>query len=181
MDGLKIQEYINKQIALWKKDKEIFAILSHSEKKKNEKNKKTNDRRNELRSENGKKTKRWSKGKYHDSGVTNNIYLKDIFLLKDRINKKLEEAMKNWNIIDLFRSYWVEIRETYNNYRWLCPFHKENTPSFSISKTKLIAKCFGCGKWYQLITMLFVLKFWEETTKKRWRFEKLEEDIDRFL
>lgn len=36
----------------------------------------------------------------------------------------------------------------------LCPFHKENTPSFSISQSKQIFKCFGCGVGGNCITLV---------------------------
>lgn len=36
----------------------------------------------------------------------------------------------------------------------LCPFHKEKTPSFSISSTKQIWKCFGCNKGGDVISLV---------------------------
>ena len=40
----------------------------------------------------------------------------------------------------------VQLKKRGANYVGLCPFHNEKTPSFSVSESKGIFKCFGCGK-----------------------------------
>lgn len=40
------------------------------------------------------------------------------------------------------------------NYKCLCPFHKETTPSFSVSPSKNIFYCFGCNKKGDVITLV---------------------------
>lgn len=40
----------------------------------------------------------------------------------------------------------VTLKKDGSNYKGLCPFHNEKTPSFTVSDTKGIYKCFGCGK-----------------------------------
>lgn len=39
----------------------------------------------------------------------------------------------------------VELKKTGANYKGLCPFHQDNNPSFVVSPTKNICKCFVCG------------------------------------
>lgn len=43
-------------------------------------------------------------------------------------------------------SEFVTLRKRGANYWGVCPFHNEKTPSFSVSPSKGIFKCFGCGK-----------------------------------
>ena len=43
-------------------------------------------------------------------------------------------------------SNYIELKRAGANYKALCPFHNEKTPSFSVNPAKGIFKCFGCGK-----------------------------------
>ena len=40
----------------------------------------------------------------------------------------------------------VSLRKSGANFKGLCPFHDEKTPSFMVSPAKQICKCFSCGK-----------------------------------
>jgi DNA primase len=57
----------------------------------------------------------------------------------------IEEVYRTVNIYDIVSKY-ITLQKTGSNYRALCPFHSEKTPSFFISPSKNIFKCFGCGK-----------------------------------
>ena len=48
-------------------------------------------------------------------------------------------------ILDIVNRY-VSTKKAWVNYKWLCPFHNEKSPSFVISPNKNIAHCFSCGK-----------------------------------
>lgn len=55
------------------------------------------------------------------------------------------ETIKNRiNIVEVVSEH-VMLKKTGRNYSGLCPFHKEKTPSFTVSEEKQIYYCFGCG------------------------------------
>jgi DNA primase len=56
----------------------------------------------------------------------------------------LEEITAKTDIVDVVSSY-VPLKKTGNRYTGLCPFHREKTPSFSVSADKQLFHCFGCG------------------------------------
>ena len=49
------------------------------------------------------------------------------------------------DVTDVIGKY-VKLTPKGNNHQGNCPFHKEKTPSFSVSPSKGMYKCFGCGK-----------------------------------
>jgi len=57
----------------------------------------------------------------------------------------LEEIRSRLDIVDLVSQY-VQLKKVGSNYKGLCPFHNEKTPSFIVSPDKGIAYCFGCHK-----------------------------------
>ena len=57
----------------------------------------------------------------------------------------IREVMDRTDVIDVVGEF-VKLRRRGSNYLGLCPFHGEKTPSFTVSQSKGIYKCFGCGK-----------------------------------
>ena len=56
---------------------------------------------------------------------------------------KIFDAVRIEEVIGDFVS---DLKKKGVNYMACCPFHDEKTPSFSVSPSKGIYKCFGCGK-----------------------------------
>lgn len=56
----------------------------------------------------------------------------------------IEEIRRSVDILDVIGEY-VQLKKQGRNYIGLCPFHGENTPSFSVSPDKQLYHCFGCG------------------------------------
>jgi DNA primase len=58
--------------------------------------------------------------------------------------EKVNEIRQAVEIVDVIGDY-VQLKKQGRNYFGLCPFHGENSPSFSVSPDKQIYHCFGCG------------------------------------
>lgn len=75
-----------------------------------------------------------------------------MYIINDNV---LDEIRDRADIVDLIGEY-VDLKKSGSNYMGLCPFHSEKTPSFSVSPSKSIFKCFGCGVGGDVIT--FIMK-----------------------
>ncbi len=73
----------------------------------------------------------------HQSPVSNHQEL-----ITQKSKQEILEAAKIEDIVEDF----VNLKRRGVNYIGLCPFHNEKTPSFTVSPSKNICKCFGCGK-----------------------------------
>ena len=58
---------------------------------------------------------------------------------------QVEEIKGKTDIVELIQEY-VPLKRAGRNYKGLCPFHGEKTPSFMVNPELQIFKCFGCGE-----------------------------------
>ncbi len=65
----------------------------------------------------------------------------------------LDEVLERVNILDVVSQY-VKLRKTGKDFSGLCPFHKEKTPSFTVSTEKQIYYCFGCHEGGNVVNFL---------------------------
>ena len=56
----------------------------------------------------------------------------------------IDQVLSSTDIVELIKER-VNLTKNGNNYKGLCPFHNEKTPSFNVSSTKQFYHCFGCG------------------------------------
>ena len=65
----------------------------------------------------------------------------------------IERVLSAANIVEVISDY-VTLKRHGANYQACCPFHNEKTPSFVVSPSKGLFKCFGCGKAGNAITFV---------------------------
>ena len=65
----------------------------------------------------------------------------------------IEEVRSRNNIVDVISGY-VRLKKSGSTYFGLCPFHNEKTPSFSVTPSKQMYYCFGCGAGGNVFTFL---------------------------
>ncbi|MDE2927431.1 MAG: DNA primase [Acidobacteriota bacterium] len=72
----------------------------------------------------------------------------------DRI---VEQIRNSINIVDLIGGY-LPLKKQGQNHSALCPFHAEKTPSFLVSESKQIFKCFGCGSGGDIFKFIMLME-----------------------
>ena len=88
----------------------------------------------------------------------------------------IDKIMDATNIVDVVGEF-VTLRKAGVNYKGLCPFHDDTTPSFMVSPSKQICKCFACGEGGTAIN--FLMKHEQITYPEalRWLAKKYNIDI----
>ena len=80
-----------------------------------------------------------------------NYYRKEITIFVEKKKKgmidqaTIDRIMAATDIVEVVSDF-VSLRKRGANYWGLCPFHDDKTPSFSVSQSKGVCKCFSCGK-----------------------------------
>lgn len=70
----------------------------------------------------------------------------------------LDELIARNDIVDVVSDYVPLTKKSGSNMFGLCPFHSEKTPSFSVSPSKQIYHCFGCGKGGSVINFIMEIE-----------------------
>ena len=83
----------------------------------------------------------------------------------------IQQILSRIDIIDVIGGF-VKLKKRGTNYLGLCPFHNERTPSFTVSPSKEIYKCFGCGKSGNTISFLMEHEKYSYVDSLRWLANK---------
>ena len=67
--------------------------------------------------------------------------------------EQIEEVRSKSDIVQIIGRY-VNLKRTGSSYVGLCPFHSEKSPSFNVSPSRQMYKCFGCGVAGNVITFI---------------------------
>ena len=71
----------------------------------------------------------------------------------------VEEVLSRTDMLQVMQQY-VALKRTGANFKGLCPFHNEKTPSFYVHPGKGIYKCFGCGAGGNIYQFVMELEGW---------------------
>lgn len=83
----------------------------------------------------------------------------------------IQQILGRIDILDVVGEF-VKLKKRGSNYLGLCPFHNEKTPSFTVSPSKEIYKCFGCGKSGNTISFVMEHEKYSYVEALKWLAKK---------
>ena len=89
----------------------------------------------------------------------------------------IQQILSRIDIIDIVGTF-VKLKKRGSNYLGLCPFHNEKSPSFTVSPTKEIYKCFGCGRSGNSISFLMEHEKYSYVESLRWLAAKYNVEVE---
>lgn len=89
----------------------------------------------------------------------------------------IQQILGRLDIIDVIGGF-VKLKKRGTNYLGLCPFHNEKTPSFTVSPSKEIYKCFGCGRSGNTISFLMENEKYSYAEALKWLANKYGIEIE---
>jgi len=91
--------------------------------------------------------------------------------------ESIQQILSRIDIVEIVGSF-VKLKKRGANYLGLCPFHNEKTPSFTVSPSKEIYKCFGCGRSGNSISFLMEAEKYSYVEALRWLAAKYNVEIE---
>lgn len=89
----------------------------------------------------------------------------------------IQRIMDAADIVDVVKEF-VTLRKAGVNYKGLCPFHNERTPSFVVSPSKQLCKCFSCGKGGNVVHFIMEHEQMSYPEALRWLAKKYGIEIE---
>src|SRR6476619_2210557 len=89
----------------------------------------------------------------------------------------IQQIQSRIDIIEIIGGF-VKLKKRGANYLGLCPFHNEKTPSFTVSPSKEIYKCVGCGKSGNTISFLMEHEKYSYVEALRWLAHRYNVEIE---
>jgi DNA primase len=89
----------------------------------------------------------------------------------------IQQILGRLDIIDVIGGF-VKLKKRGSNYLGLCPFHNEKTPSFTVSPSKELYKCFGCGKSGNTISFIMEHEKYSYVDALKWLANKYGIEIE---
>ena len=96
------------------------------------------------------------------------------------MDSTVEQIKQRLDIVEIMNEYIKLLPSTGNSMKACCPFHKEKTPSFYVSKDKQLWTCFGCGEGGDLFTFVMKMEGMDFAETVQYLAEKAGVEVQRY-